>query len=184
MSETPPARPPTNEARAERFMSLYNRHHRQLYLYVLALVGSPNHADDVLQDAYSVMWRKYDPGQAAPTFFTWASRVAYYEVLKYRRASSKDHLLLDDDVIQAVAQTHESIDEEFQRRREALQSCLKKLRPVDRDLIVKRYAPGATGREVARELGRPENAVYKSIGRIRRTLIECIQLQLRAERWT
>jgi RNA polymerase sigma-70 factor (ECF subfamily) len=44
-----------------------------------------------------------------------------------------------------------------------------------------RYAPGETGKNLAEQIGRPSNSVYQSLGRIRRTLMECIQRRLAAE---
>ena len=40
------------------------------------------------------------------------------------------------------------------------------------------YAPGESGKSAAEDLGRPVNAVYQSLGRIRRTLLECVNRQL------
>ena len=64
--------------------------------------------------------------------------------------------------------------------RAALAECLGKLRPGDRDLIERRYTPGVTAKQIAADLGRPANSVSKSLGRIRRMLLECIERTLRA----
>jgi RNA polymerase sigma-70 factor (ECF subfamily) len=62
-----------------------------------------------------------------------------------------------------------------------LLQCLQKLKARDRELIQQRYAPGESGKHLAGALGRPANSVYQSLGRIRRTLWECIQRRLSAE---
>lgn len=74
----------------------------------------------------------------------------------------------------------EQVDE-LESRRLALKHCLGKLRDKDRDLIESRYAPGERGKDLASQIGRPANSVYQSLGRIRRTLMECIQRQLAVE---
>ena len=56
-----------------------------------------------------------------------------------------------------------------------------KLQQEDRDLIQRRSQPGHSGTEIAEVLGRPANSVYQSLGRIRRTLLECVQRRLSAE---
>ena len=60
-------------------------------------------------------------------------------------------------------------------------ACLARLAPSDRELIRRRYSPGETGKSLAEALGRPANSVYQSLGRIRRTLLECIKRRLAAE---
>jgi len=45
-------------------------------------------------------------------------------------------------------------------------------------LIQARYAPGENGLKVAEKLGRPTNSVYQSIGRIRKTLFDCVNRRL------
>ncbi|MHC4875766.1 MAG: sigma factor-like helix-turn-helix DNA-binding protein, partial [Planctomycetota bacterium] len=75
----------------------------------------------------------------------------------------------------------EESQDDLDLRRSALSECLKKLRPGDRELIQQRYAPGSSGRDVAESLGRPMNSVYQSIGRIRKSLFECINRRLSTE---
>jgi RNA polymerase sigma-70 factor (ECF subfamily) len=60
-------------------------------------------------------------------------------------------------------------------------NCLKKLKAPDRELVRRRYAPGSSGKSVAEVLDRPANSVYQSLGRIRRTLLECVNRQLSTE---
>ena len=73
----------------------------------------------------------------------------------------------------------------WEERRAALAVCLEKLGRKDRDLIRRRYASPVdgtevAGKDVAADLGRPVNAVYQSLGRIRRTLAECVRRELAA----
>ena len=56
--------------------------------------------------------------------------------------------------------------------------CIEHLRARDRELIRQRYAAGESGKDLAENIGRPANSVYQSLGRIRRTLLECIQRRM------
>ena len=56
-----------------------------------------------------------------------------------------------------------------------LRQCLERLSNRDQQLIQKRYEPGMTVARLAEEIGRTANSLSKSLGRIRRTLLECIE---------
>ena len=47
-------------ARHDEFLRLYSSHHRLLYRYVLTLLGRPSDADDVMQNASVILWKKFD----------------------------------------------------------------------------------------------------------------------------
>ena len=64
---------------------------------------------------------------------------------------------------------------------EALDACKSQLNELDRDLIDRRYQPGATVASVAADVGRSVAAVYKAVVRIRRSLHECIERAVRRE---
>ena len=57
----------------------------RLYAYIMTLVLDPHEADDVLQQANLVMWEKLDEFLACENFDALACRVAYFQVLAYRR---------------------------------------------------------------------------------------------------
>ena len=101
--------------------------------------------------------------------------------MKFRDRNRRDRHYFSDKFIEQIGATALENVENFEERRKALLACLDKLRNKDRELIQFRYAPGETGINLARRLGRPANSVYQSLGRIRRTLIECINRRLRAE---
>jgi RNA polymerase sigma-70 factor (ECF subfamily) len=56
-----------------------------------------------------------------------------------------------------------------------LRQCLELLSQRDQQLIRKRYEPGMSVARLAEDIGRTANSLSKSLGRIRRTLLECIE---------
>ncbi|MGH7127883.1 MAG: sigma-70 family RNA polymerase sigma factor [Planctomycetaceae bacterium] len=172
---------PAAPADGSEFVPLFTRCQRSLYLFILAQVPSPTDAEEILQETNLVLWRKFDQFQPGTNFSAWASQVARYEVLKFRERRGRERLCFSDDLVQRIAEEAPIDLEELDLRRQALAKCLGKLRKSDRELIQQRYAPGTTGKTLARALGRPANSVYQSLGRIRRTLLECVNRQLAAE---
>ncbi|WP_145028773.1 sigma-70 family RNA polymerase sigma factor [Caulifigura coniformis] len=171
-------------APSEEFIHLFTRHQRQLYLLILAQLGRLQEAEEALQETNVVILSKHHQFVPGTNFFAWAAQVAHYEVLKSRQRRQRDRLRFSDEFVDAVASEVESQVNDLDLRREALQDCLGKLREKDRELIRKRYQPGASGRDEAENLGRPANSLYQSIGRIRRSLYECIRRRMASESYT
>lgn len=190
MGEATTAPPPPSDDAVEAFgpggptadfVQLFTRSQRRIYLFILSQVQSPVQAEEILQDTNVIVLAKHMQFQPGTNFLAWACQIANYEILKFRARRRREKLVFNDDVLQLVAAEALARSDELETRRAALMECLGKLRPRDRELIQTRYAPGHTGKEVAADLGRPANSVYQSLGRIRRTLWECIQRRLAAE---
>jgi len=164
------------------FVPLFTKAQRPLYLFILGLTGSPQDAEEILASTNLVIWSKSDQFQEGTSFFAWACQIARYEVLQHRQRFRRDKLKFSDEFVDTVAEESISQLDDSDLRRQALDQCLQKLPSRDRELIRERYRPGTTGKEVASSLGRPQNAVYQSLGRIRRVLLECIQRRLAEEK--
>jgi RNA polymerase sigma-70 factor, ECF subfamily len=165
----------TEVQRGERFMALYSGHQRRLYLYAMTLLPASVDADDVLQEANLVLWRKFEQYEPNTNFFAWACQIIRYEVLKYREKRARAARLLDPDVFEQLAEAAisqvEHLDE-FHRR--ALVDCMERLSAGDRDLMRQRYSEAMEVQRIAASMNRSPNAVSKSLGRIRRLLLDCI----------
>ncbi|QDT64017.1 sigma-70 family RNA polymerase sigma factor [Calycomorphotria hydatis] len=164
----------------EEFIRLFTRGQRRLFLYILSQVGNPHDAEEILQEANVIIWRKSSQFEAGSNFHAWTTRIALFEVLKYRERQSRNKVQFSSDFVEAMANIEEEDFELEELQRNALATCLQKLKQRDRELIEHRYAPGANGKSIAADLGRPVNAVYQSLSRVRRTLLECINREVKA----
>lgn len=162
----------------KEFVREFTHYQRRLFLYILSQVGNPVEAEEILQEANLVIWRKCDQFEPGTNFYAWACRISKFEVLKSRERWRRDKLQFSDEFVSAVAAEQEESEEHDEARRAALATCLGKLRKTDRELIQQRYAPGENGLSVAEALDRPINSVYQSLGRIRKALLECINREL------
>ena len=166
---------PVDAGQVERFMALYSSHQRRLYLYALTLLPSSVDAEDVFQEANLVLWRKFGQYQPDTNFFAWACSVIRYEVLKHREKLTRAATLLDPDVLDRLAQVAaEQVEhlDEFHRR--TLVDCTNKLSEADRELMRQRYTVGMAVQTMAQAMRRSPNAVSKSLGRVRRLLLDCM----------
>jgi RNA polymerase sigma-70 factor, ECF subfamily len=177
-----PTKENVNSGRMDEFASLLGRHQRQIYLYILSILPRPVDAEDVLQDTNVVLWEKFEQYQPGALFTTWACGIAHFKVLQHLQKNRRRPVLLDTDLLSQLAKESAEFSVELDAEQRWLAKCLAKLPPEDRKLILQRYEPGATGKSVAALLGRPANSVYKSLSRIRRTLLKCVRRATNEER--
>jgi RNA polymerase sigma-70 factor, ECF subfamily len=165
-------------SRLNEFMVALAAHQRWLYQYIFTLLPRHHDADDVMQNTLLVLWEKFDQFDPTTSFYAWASRIAYLQAQNYYRQNRRLVTVLDKAVFEQIAARIDSHSDLLQARQESMVRCAERLGPADRLLLNLRYAPGATVKNVARQLGRPANSVCKSLGRIRRALWDCIMAEM------
>ncbi|MEZ5304637.1 MAG: RNA polymerase subunit sigma, partial [Verrucomicrobiales bacterium] len=111
-------------------------------------------------------------------FRAWAFGVARFEALAWRRDKARDRLVLDEEVVAKLAEETADYEPHLQRQREALESCMKKVKPAQRDLLIRAYQPGFMIQDVARDSGRSVPGFYQWLHRIRQMLLDCIRRAL------
>ena len=158
------------------FLSLFLQNQRRLYAYILTLLPNRADADDVLQEASLVLWDKFDPGQPPDDFAAWGCRIAYFKVLDFYKKGRRARVRFSQAMLERVAETaiEQAAALQLDERRDALNGCLEKLRPADRDLLARRFAQGETTASTAAKVGRSIDAVYKALAKIRQALFDCV----------
>ena len=168
--------PPTE--RVDEFIDLYSQHFAQLRYYVMALVPSSSDAADVLQEVSLVLWRRFDTFEPGTNFFAWACKIARLQALRHSQRSNRSARVFDTSVLEQLAVEAIPASSQPPRLMELLQSCLARLSAADRTLIQRRYRPDSSVKKIAAETGRSANSLSKSLGRIRRALMNCIERKL------
>jgi RNA polymerase sigma-70 factor, ECF subfamily len=149
-----------------------------LWAYVFSLLPDPVAAQDVLQQTNLTLWRKAEDFRPGTSFLAWASQVAYFHVLSTRRATRRDRLVFNDEVLAYLAER--AAEREPNDRLLALRGCLEKLPPPSRRLLESRYAPGASVQELAKADGRDVAAFSQILYRLREKLLNCVRTTLAA----
>lgn len=171
---------------SDQFIVQVTRSQRRLYAFIRALVWDAGQADDILQETNLALWKKAHEFDASREFMPWAMHFAKLQVmawLKRQRAERRVRgwAIFNDQLVEQLAA--EAADEEnvFERRLFALASCLQKLPAVQRDLIARRYEPGATVNRMASLLRITPKALSDRLRRIRITLMMCVEKSLAEE---
>ncbi len=154
--------------RTEDFLILYNREQRQIYAYLCTLLLRPDDADEVFQEVCIAMWRSFDQFEPGTNFRAWARSIARHRVLAFCKRRRNDPLVFSEQAIREVSEEVERGEEMADARRRALAACLESLPASDREIVAQKYQQQATTVEVAEQIGRPLNTVYKALQRIRR----------------
>jgi RNA polymerase sigma-70 factor, ECF subfamily len=181
MTDSPHNGDVTDLAREERFMDLFLANQRRIYAYVLALVPHREDAEDLVQDTCRVMWQKFDEFTGRGDFAAWGISIARYRVLDYRRKLGVRRAAFSNRTMEAIADQMARVGCQSNCRLDALLLCMAKLRELDRELMRLRYNVGASTREVAAQVGRSPESVYKSLNRIHNQLLLCIRDEMSKE---
>ena len=158
---------------------------RRLYSYILTLVPSLVDADDVLQESNSVLLRKRNEYTPGTEFGAWACRVAYFEVLSYRRRKSRErgHVLFANDALldDLAGEATQRYSDDTTVPIARLEHCMGKLDPMHRELSPTALSQETVVRSNRRDMGRSPSAIRQMLYRIRTQLLTCIQREQRKE---
>lgn len=168
----------TDNSKHSDFLRRFAEDYRRLYRFVLSLTFNHVDADDVMQDTSVVLWKKYDDfDPSIGTFYAWACRVAYLEVMRLRRQQRRA-ATVGDDVIELLRDELARRADATNQREHALMSCLKKLPPEDRQLVEDRYFSALAPKELAAHYQRSVHSVYRSLARVHGLLRRCVDRSL------
>src|SRR5690242_20571377 len=155
---------PRNETEdRKRLMTLMTRHQRQIFSYIYVLVPNRNDAEDLLQETSVVICEKFHEFREGTDFVAWACQIAFWRIRYSRQKFARAKVVFNQDILDAVAETTAMMAGEMDERHEALELCLQKLHPRDRDLLIARYEPGGGVEEAARRSGRTVPTAYKAL---------------------
>jgi len=159
---------------AERFVRLFAEFEPQVRAFVRAGLPSVHDANEVMQEVSVVAWRKFASLENNEGFGRWLCVIARFEILKYRRTKARDRLVLDDELLETIAE--EGQEELVCRASEIrnLQTCIEKLPEKHRHLVVQAYTQGQSKKALAAEIGKSQEAMYQLLSRLRLALMNCI----------
>lgn len=172
---------PGEPDRSVEFVALYSEYYPRLHYFLLALLPTSNDAADVLQETSLVLWKKFDTFQTGTNFFAWACKIARLQAMKHHERANRNGRLFDTTTLERLADDAIAAASEATPQLEILESCLSELNESDRVLIRRRYEPGAVVNQMAAEMEVTANLLSKSLGRIRRMLLACVEKKMAGE---
>ena len=167
----------------DQFLRFFMRHEESLRVFLRSLLFTHDEEREVMQEVAVVLWRKFDVGMDSQSFCRWAFGVARMEALAFRRDRARDRHTFGDEVFELLSQTVVNHSSSLEAERRALDLCLKKLPEDQRQIIQNAYAPGVKIDQLANQMGRTAMSLYKTLYRIRLTLMDCTRRVLATEEY-
>ena len=149
----------------DEFVRLLTASQPALYACILALLPDRVAAQDVLQETSLTLWHKAEDFEPGTNFMAWASRIARYHVLNYRRKMKRDRLVFDENLFEELAARQAMRTEDAHQYAGALRVCLEKLPEEQRELVAERYAPGGSVKQIAASRGQTAGAISQVLYR-------------------
>lgn len=150
----------------------------QLLRLAMKLLPNQGDAEEVLQEASIVMWKKYGDFQQGTNFSHWAKRVVLFEVLAFRKKQRRQKLQFSNELVEELSFEDMNYSKNIQPIHDALEHCTGKLSEKDYHLLQLRYEECQSVREVAQTVKRSTAAVYRALTRIHLALHGCIKQEL------
>ena len=166
------------EQNSPDFVMLLTAHQSSLYACILALLPDHSAAKDILQETNLTLWQKAADFEQGTNFLAWATRIARYHIMNFRRSGHRARVVFDDDLFQDLAARQLERIADFDGREDALRLCIEKLKPEHWELVKQRYELGCLVQDIASRTNRSVGALSQTLFRIRETLLNCIQAKL------
>jgi RNA polymerase sigma-70 factor (ECF subfamily) len=168
----------TEDNRQEAFVRKLSTIQDALMGYVLSHIGDPADAQDILQEVYVVLWKRFDEFRGEGTFLSWAISIAHHKILHEYRRRSRSPLVFDEDLAARFATRYVECAGEMAERRLALERCLAKMSTSARRFLDMRYRLGMDLNDIASKAKKRANTIAVSLYRIRMSLAQCVQRML------
>jgi RNA polymerase sigma-70 factor (ECF subfamily) len=157
----------------------------ELMAYARSLLGNYAAADDVLQEALLVVFKKFDQFQEGTSMLAWCRSIVRIEVLRAKQRHHRERTLAErllDDAIDAAfdefqtARRHDDVES----WRDALRGCLGRMPQRGQSVLRARFADELSYQQIGERLGMTIEAVRKALFRHKRQVRSCVETSLRA----
>ena len=164
----------------DAFGQLMEQNQNRIYSLALRMVGNPEDAADLTQDAFLSAWRNLDGFQGEASFSTWLYRLTSNACIDFLRKEKRKRaagtvLYLDDteegaslDLPDYDADPHKQLEQS--EVQQCITDCMDALSEEHRKVLSLREISGLSYTEIADILGLEEGTVKSRIARARLAL--------------
>ncbi len=102
-------------------------------------------------------------------------------MLTYQKRVQHDRHVFDGDLLAELADDAVAVTRDLNERLIALETCIEKLPPRDRQLVALRYDSQLAVQDIAQRRNKSPNSVSHALFRIRAALADCVERTLGLE---
>ena len=155
------------------FAVLVRRHQRALHRYLVRMVGSPDDALELTQDAFVRAWQALPQWSPEAEFRTWLFRIGRNAALDLlRRRGTVEFVPLDDTFEHAHTGAGPERQAQVSQELRQLEAGLARLTAEHREVLLLREIEDMSYEEIGRVLSLSEGTVKSRLARARAALIE------------
>lgn len=157
--------------------TLVDRYQRRLWWSCLRMLGDPDEAEDVVQEAFVRAWERLDRFDPTHRFYTWLFTIARNRCLNAlrRRNTWGSRSLSGDDPPVLPARDDAGAGVEDRELARALAECLETLPDDQRDVFDLRHAEDFRYAEIAAVLEISQGTVMSRLHRARERMRDCLE---------
>lgn len=165
----------------EAFARLVALHQKAVRACVAVRATTPHDADDIAQEVFLIAHRKLGELDASQPLGPWLRTVAIFLLRNHQRKIQRSPVSAVEHIAELAdhALVEESNDDLDVARMAAMQTCLGKLDAGARDLVRLRYEEDLPLADIGARLNRKHSALTMALHRLRQTLRDCVEAQLR-----
>ncbi|QDT03350.1 ECF RNA polymerase sigma factor SigW [Rubripirellula lacrimiformis] len=169
----------------DAFTELVQVNQDRLFASMLQVTGSPDEAEEVVQEAFIRAFMKLDTFQRNSQFFTWLYRIAFNSALS-RRRRKRARVSLDqcrENSGLEITDSGDAVDEPMLRRERVamVRQAMKTLTDEHRSILVLREMDENTYEDIAEILEISIGTVRSRLSRARNQLKLSLEAMQRAE---
>jgi RNA polymerase sigma-70 factor (ECF subfamily) len=164
----------------QEFLRLFTSHELRLRAFAMSMIANYADAEDVLQQANLVMWKRFDSFQSGTNFMSWAGRIVYLVALQHRRHQRRDRLKFGEEFFAAMVTiaVREDVAALLSEHEHALSECIHKLKAEQQEMLQAKYAENISVDQMGLMFNRSVEAIYKALNRTRRMLHDCVRSKI------
>jgi RNA polymerase sigma-70 factor (ECF subfamily) len=151
---------------------LVQRHGNWAARFAERITGSPQYAEEVVQNAFLRLWQRAERWEGRSRFSTWFYRVLHNLAIDQQRTQRHGLDPLDESLPDPGASAEEQL--ERSRRDARVRAALARLPERQRGAIVLSHYEGCTQAEAAEILGISEGALESLLSRARASLRQAL----------
>lgn len=162
---------------------IHDRH--RLSAFVNGLLRDAHAAEDVLQEVWVRLAAEVGKGTLLDNQGAWCRSVARNLVRRHWEHQQSAKVVADSTLLEKFLDRVElafaEVDEDpadWATRQHALDECVSALPERSRQMLTLRYESRASMDDVARAMGQTFESVTKTLYRVRRALLECVERKL------
>src|SRR5262245_57585437 len=139
-------------AEEEAYIGRLLMYQEDVYGYILSLLPHRADAEEVTQQTAIVLWRCRGQFDCRRDFLPWAFGIARNEVRRRLREPGTKLVSFSQEMIDELAAAPDHLASGMSVQRDAMETCLEKLEPTQRQLIERCYQGKENIRSIANEM--------------------------------